>query len=262
MRTVYCAPMDATLLIVLLLTLLLASYWQSVTGFAMGMIAIAVLGGFRLLDIPTATAVVSALSLFNACLALRGQTRHISRQLVGYIALGQLPAIVVGVWLLTALDREVTWLLELLLGVFITSGSLSMMLRPEPRATLSSPPASLMAGIAGGIVGGMFSASGPVLGWFAYRQPLPLVAIRASLLACFAMTTSTRTVAVGFGCGLTAEVLIYTAAGLPVVALGTWLGRNYVPEIPERRFKQIAFAVLVALGLWICVNAVLNGVAA
>jgi hypothetical protein len=41
------------------------------------------------------------------------------------------------------------WVLELTLGVFITLGSLSMMLRPRPIARVSSPVAALAAGVAG-----------------------------------------------------------------------------------------------------------------
>ena len=53
-------------LMLVLLVLLFGSYVQAVAGFALGMIAVAVIGGLRLLDIPTLAAIVSFLSLLNA----------------------------------------------------------------------------------------------------------------------------------------------------------------------------------------------------
>ena len=77
----------------------------------------------------------------------------------------------------------------------------------------------------------MFSASGPVLGWFGYSQPLKLVTIRATLLACFVLTTSTRTVLVGVQGGLTKQVLLYALVALPTVVIGNRLGRNFAPPV-------------------------------
>jgi uncharacterized membrane protein YfcA len=102
-----------------------------------------------------------------------------------------------------------------------------------------------------GLVGGMFSASGPVLGWFGYSQPLPLAAIRATLLACFVLTTSTRTVLVGVTGGLTPAVLTYALAALPVVVLGTVLGRMFVPPVSEQTIKKFAYGLLLIMGVWI-----------
>jgi uncharacterized membrane protein YfcA len=104
----------------------------------------------------------------------------------------------------------------------------------------------------------MFSASGPVLGWFGYSQPLKLVTIRATLLACFILTTSTRTVLVGIQGGLTERVLTYAAIGLPVVVLGTYLGRNFAPPVAEETMKRGAFLLLLGMGVWILFSAALR----
>lgn len=65
--------MDGWILAVFLLSVLVGSYVQVVTGFAMGMIVIAVMVGSHLVDVPLITAVASLLSLVNVVLALRGQ---------------------------------------------------------------------------------------------------------------------------------------------------------------------------------------------
>ena len=234
------------------------SYVQSVSGFAMGLIVIAVVGASGIISLPVLTAAASLITVVNVVVALKGHTQHIDKRIFLWLAAGQLPAIWVGVWILTWLDRDAQNILELLLGLFITLGSLSMMLKPRPLAEPSPNWACMTAGVAGGVVGGMFSASGPIMGWFNYRQPLPLAVIRATLLCSFALTTSTRTLVVGFQGGLTAEVLWLSAVAVPLVILGTWLGREMPPPVSEETMKQGAFALLLVIGIWILGNALLG----
>ncbi|MDA1073272.1 MAG: TSUP family transporter [Proteobacteria bacterium] len=226
--------MDLLTLVAFLLIVLLGSYVQAVAGFAMGMIIIAVIGGTQLMDLPVLAAVASFLSLINVLFAMKGHWQHLSAAIFPWLALGQIPAIFVGVWLLNVLNSDDRHLLEILLGLFITLGSLSMMLRPQPIAKVSGPVACVSAGVVGGLVGGMFSASGPVMGWFTYRQPLPVSQIRATLLVGFALTTTTRTLVVGAQGGLTAEVWLYTGMAIPVVLIGTWAGRSFVSTFSEQ----------------------------
>ena len=91
------------------------SYVQSVTGFALGMIVIAVVGASGVISLPVLTAVASLITMVNVALALKGHTVHINRRIFVWLGVGQIPAIACGVWLLTQLDREAQWLLELLM---------------------------------------------------------------------------------------------------------------------------------------------------
>lgn len=240
---------------VFLASVLVGSYVQAVTGFAMGMIVIAVVGASELIGLPVLTAAASLITMVNVALALRGQLHHLHRTLFGWLAAGQLPAIWLGVWLMTTLDRDAQWVLQLLLGAFITIGSLSMMLRPQPKAQVSAPWACWGVGVAGGLFGGMFSASGPIMGWFSYRQPLELASIRATLLCVFALSTSTRTVVVGFQGGLTRDVWLLALCAVPLVILGTWAGREMPPPVADATLKQMAFGLLLLMGLWILATA-------
>jgi len=246
--------MDTLGLFLFLVTALVGSYVQSVTGFAMGMIMIAVMVGSGLVAVPVITAVVSLLSLLNIVLALRGHLQHVERRLLLWMSIGLPVSVGCGVFALEVLDRRVAWLLELLLGSFIVLGSLSMMLRPHPRRALSRPWAAFTAGFAGGLLGGLFSASGPVLGWFTYRQPLTAAEIRTTLLAVFALTTSLRIGVVGFTGGLTSQVWLLGLLGVPLVLLGTWLGRSFVPPLSDVGLKRVAFGILLLMGSWMVVR--------
>lgn len=240
--------MSVPLLVLFLLVTAFGSYVQSVAGFAMGMIIIAVMVGGGLVAVPVITAVVSLLALVNIVLAVRGHGHHLARPVFVPAALALAPGVAAGVWLLERLDADARWLVELLLGLFIVGGSLSMMVRPPPRARLSPPWACAAAGLSGGLLGGLFAASGPVIGWFNYRQPLTVAEIRTTLLCTFALSTSLRTVVVGFAGGLTREVWILFFLGLPLVLLGTWAGRAFPPPVSDTTLKRLAFALLIVMG--------------
>lgn len=247
--------METATLIPYLLAVAAGSYVQAVAGFAMGMIILAVMVGGGLVDVPTITAVVSLLALVNILLALRGHGHHLARPVFGWTVAGLVPAVAVGVWLLEHLDARAQWVVELLLGAFIVLGSLAMTVRPRPRERLSPPWACFAAGFSGGLLGGLFAASGPVMGWFNYRQPLSIAEIRTTLLATFALSTTFRTISVGYAGGLTAPVWRLFLIGLPLVLLGTWAGRRLPPPVSDAALKRMAFALLMAMGSWSVVRA-------
>ena len=246
-------------LMLVLLVLLFGSYVQAVAGFALGMIAVAVIGGLRLLDIPTLAAIVSFLSLLNAGLSLRGHVHEIHRPTFFWLGLGIVPGLLLGYWLMLYLNASHLWLLELCLGAFITLGGLSMSLRPRSWARVSGAPFTWSMGTVGGLLGGLFSASGPLLGWFAYSQPLSVAIIRATLLGYFVLATSARTVIVFFEGSLSNTVLLYAALGAPIVVLGAWLGRRFPPVVSEAALKRGVFVGLLLMGIWICATALNTG---
>ncbi|HSG88089.1 MAG TPA: sulfite exporter TauE/SafE family protein [Pseudomonadales bacterium] len=250
--------MDLSLLAFVLLVAV-GGYVQSVAGFAMGMILIAGSSALHLFPLPITAAVISLVSLLNIVLSLTGHLHRVHRRGFGWMLVGQVPMIAVGVWLLTWLDASSERFLRMLLGGFILAGCAVMMVRPEPRARESSSPAFLVAGMGGGMLGGLFSAAAPAMGWFVYMQPLMVAEIRATLLACFAVSTIVRTLVVGVGGGLTSEVWILAAWSVPMVLLSAWLGRRFAPPVSEQAMRRGAFALLFAMGGWILVSALLEG---
>jgi len=233
---------------VFLLVALAGAFVQTVSGFALGMILVALAAGFNLVSLPVLTATVSLLSLANIVIALRTQTHQIDWRAWRMVSLGQVPAIALGLVLMVQLHTSALAFLQLLLGLFVFFGSLSMMRPNAVLATTSSRGAQLFAGISGGLCGGLFSASGPVMGWFFYRQPWALAPIRATLLACFAVTTSARTLLVIGRGELETETVTLTLASLPVIFLGTWLGGRWVDKISVQVLRRWVFRLLLAMG--------------
>ena len=249
--------MDATIWLVLASAVFIGSYVQSVVGFAIGMVVMAVGGASGVVSLPVLTAVVSIISFVNIVVALRGHLHFVDRRNLGRLVAGQLPAVFAGVALITVLDRDARWVLELLLGIFIVAGSVSMVIRPISLAKVSSGRAWIAAGAAGGLMGGMFSASGPVIGWFMYRQPLALVVSRATMLVFFGLATLLRTVIVAAQGGLTLEVWRLSLIATPLVILGAYLGRIAPPRLSEAALKRAVFVLLLLIGVYIICRALL-----
>ena len=254
-RRVYNALMTFEAWAVFVTAVLIGSYVQSLLGFGMGLIIVAVGSLAGQIEFSVLAAAVSLTTLFNIAIALRGHSSNVARPMLMYLVLGQLPAIALGLYLLSHLSNHAVAVLELLLGLFLLIGSLSMVYQPRPLKHASSVPACVVAGIAGGVTGGLFSASGPVMGWFAYRQPLELNTIRATLLSYFAVACTIRTLMVGTTGGLNQEVWKLAGIAIPLTIFASWLGVVAKPPVREATLKRTVFVLLMMMAIYIVVSA-------
>ncbi len=223
-----------------------ATYFQTVTGFGLGMIALGAASGFQLMPLGTAAVAVSLLTLLNSPLVLAGKLHHLDRRTLGALLLGMIPAIYGGVWLLDYLSRSASTLLQFLLGTAITAGCAVLAVKPVRRDRLSSPSANVAAGAFAGLFGGLFGFSGPPLVFHLYRQPLEQVVVRSTFVTMFACSAAIRVAAVGMQGGLDAQVWLTFAAATPLVVAATFLGRRYPPPLSPPNLRRLAF---VAVGL-------------
>ena len=254
----YTVAVEVWSVSVFLIAVFLGSYVQGVTGFAMGIVILAIVAAAQVYDVSVMAAVISFLAFVNVAVALYGRASDVDWSLWLSLSVGQITAIGAGVWLLHQLSINAANVLYLILGVFVVSGSASMVLRPKPRSARSPIWSAVAAGAGGGLVGGMFAASGPVIGWFAYRQPIPVATVRATLLAGYLVTTTTRSLGGGVSGGLSEIVWLLTAVGLPAVAAGTWLARRHAALFDDGNMRRMAFTTLLLLGIGIIVSAVIT----
>ena len=80
--------MEPLTLLFLLMAVLFGSYIQTVTGFAMGMIIVATVGGLGLLQLSVLAILVSLLTSVNSLLSLRGNWSHVDIRFFLLLALG------------------------------------------------------------------------------------------------------------------------------------------------------------------------------
>jgi uncharacterized membrane protein YfcA len=231
-----------------------ASYFQTVTGFGLGMIVMGATSGLELAPVARIATLLSLLTLANSATALHGKLHHIDWRAVGAAALGALPAVVAGVLLLSYLSSSAAGLLQLLLGAVVLYGGLSAALRPTPLPRRSDDRSFFVSGVFGGLLSGMFGVSGPPLIFQFYRQPLQLVQIRCALIMLFSITSFTRVLFSAYEGQLDAALWLQAAFAVPVVMLMTVAARHFPPPLSATTMRRVAFGVLMGIGaaLMVC----------
>lgn len=225
-----------------------AGYFQTVTGFGLGMIVMGATSGLDVAPVASVAAVVSLMTLANSAVALPGKLKHLDWRVTAATIAGILPAIVVGVLLLDYLSGSAASVVRIALGLVVIYGGVSLVLRPRQRDTLSSRGSFFVSGVLSGLFGGLFGIAGPPVIYQCYRQPMPLVAIRNMLILLFAATSGMRTLFVALRGQLDAEILFLTAWAIPLVALATYAGRRWPPPLSVLAMRRLAFVTLVAIG--------------
>jgi uncharacterized membrane protein YfcA len=234
-----------------------ASYFQTVTGFGLGMIVIGAASGLNLAPVASVAAVVSLVTLANSAIALPGKLHHVDWRAVRAATLGLLPSVGAGVLLLGYLSGGASGILQFLLGAVILYGGLGAALRPAPLERRSDDRGFFLSGVSGGLLSGMFGISGPPLVFQFYRQPMSLVEIRCALIVIFAATAVIRTVFSAWEGQLDRAIWVQSALAVPIVALATIAARRYPPPISGVATRRIAFGVLVGIGCYLMVSAAL-----
>ena len=139
----------------------------------------------------------------------------------------------IGVGLLGWLNNNVVLVLRLLLGVVVIACAVVVLVRAEPLARPSARWSFRGFGVLSGVLGGLFSASGPPLVYQFYRQPMDIDAVRDTLVASLAAGSLIRLVMVVPAGQFSARSLLLCAFSAPVALVLTWWFRRRPP--PWRR---------------------------
>jgi len=233
----------------------LATYAQTMTGFAFGLVLLGLAGLFSLAPLPEVSNVVSILTLVNAIVALGQARSHLSWRFIRLPMAASLAGVGVGVAALEWISGNTALLLRWLLGLTILACALMLVLRTRPLPRVSSRLSFLWFGALSGVLGGLFSSAGPPMVYHLYRQPLPLALVRNSLLVLFASNAVLRlTLVAGHG-SLGATALWLSLEALPVVVGLTWIVRRYASSSSVHVVKRLVFVLLLTAGLGLLIPA-------
>jgi uncharacterized protein len=241
--------------LIFLLLVGFATMVQTITGFAMGLI---VLGGVTVLGLAglaETAAVVSLISLANTLVALRRCYRVIDYSYVKFIAAAMLPMLVLGVVLLDYFSSAYYHNLQMLLGGVIVASGVLLMLTPKPYAEPSGKLKKALAGVAAGLMGGMYGAAGAPLAYLMYRQPLAINVVRASLLCLFTLSALVRTLVVGVAGQLDTKVLTLGLIAVPLVIVVTLVTARFSHRLPDAFIRKCVFVLLILLGIFLMTGA-------
>lgn len=233
----------------------LATYAQTMTGFAFGLVLLGLSGVFQLASVAEVANVVSVLSLVNAAVTLARARPQVNWSLIRPAMFSSLVGVGVGVTALAWISGSMAVLLQLLLGCTIVACAVLLVARAQPLAQVSSRGSFLFFGAVSGVLGGLFSSAGPPMVYHLYRQPLPLAAIRNSLLILFSVNAMARlTLVTGQGEFMASSFWLSVLA-LPIVIGVTWVARRYATAGSMQTVKRLVFMLLLAAGLGLIVPA-------
>ncbi len=123
--------MELLTLLAILATIVIGTYFQTVTGFGLGIIVIGLTVSLNLVALPVIAAVVSIVTLFNCLVALVGKPLSGDLKTMLVLVIGIIPGVVAGVFLLDQLSESATNMLRGLLGVMILAAGLNFMFKPK-----------------------------------------------------------------------------------------------------------------------------------
>ena len=250
-------------LLIILVAVAVGSYLQAFTGFALGIVVLAIAVLTHAAPIATLATTITIVALPGITIALARHWRHIDRASFFQTLIGLAPGTLLGLWLLGKMGEDHTAQLQLLLGGLIVAGGIALFIKPRPHPSRSSPASFVLMGLLGGLMGGMFSIPGPPLIYHYYRQPVSIQAIRTSLLALSGAMSLIRLIMQGLQGGLNAEVMSLGILSIPIAMLASWLYLRFPPQLSDLSMRRGAFALFVAMGCFISLTAVLpNALAA
>lgn len=232
-----------------LLCVAIATCAQSITGFALALILLGLTGLFELAPLAEVANVATVMSLFTAVIALRGAHDSLDVPIMRATVTGSAFGVAAGVALLAWLSANVVMVLRLLLGLVVIACAVIVLVRTHPLPERSSKASFRGFGFLSGVLGGLFSASGPPLVYQFYRQPLALDTVRDTLVASLAAGGVIRLVMVVASGQFSLRSLWLSALAVPLAMAITWWLRRHPPTWPRATVLKIVCVLLVITGV-------------
>lgn len=233
----------------------LATFTQSLTGFAFSLILLGLIGVSELVPIADAANAASVLVLVNAFVYFRHRKPVPVWSVLKPALATSSVGVLAGVALLSWLSGNAVEWLRALLGAAILACALLLLIQARPLQQRSSTASFLFFGSLSGIMGGLFASSGPPMVYHLYRQPFEQETIRQCLLWIFAANAAMRLVLVcGIG-GFSRLSVMLALEAIPTVFLVTrWQARHPL-RVDKRVIQRIVSALLVLAGAALIVSA-------
>lgn len=253
-------PTEITTIALLLFALALATYLQTITGFAFGLVAMGLIAAINLYPLDKLTFIVSCLSMVNTSTALRGQTHLIDRRLLITTLLACIPSTITGLWLLLYLNDSDQSVLKLILGATLLIFAGLMTFKPKPLQKQSDTKLIGFTGFIAGFSGGMFSAYGPPIALLFYRQPLPLKVLITTLLAVFWSTSLIRISTVMVMDTPTIDLIWLIAICVPWIILCTQISKRLPLPFTDTNMRRMSFGIVIVAGVSLIIGNIYPGI--
>ena len=238
-----------------LLCVTLASYVQNLTGFAFGLIFLALVGVFDLIPIEVAANAVTLITLIQTVIYFREFPLTDDWRVIRPAIWPSLVGVAAGLALLFWLNDSALYLLKIALGFSVVGSAGLLVMRFDPKPEIDPPDSFVFIGALSGLMGGLFSTSGPPLVYKLYRQPLSLSVIRQALLMMFGLSQLVRLGLVLISGQFTAASITYTVLAVPLLFTVTRGSRRYPLKLSPTAVSRVAAGLLLMAGISLIVTA-------
>ena len=242
--------MEFALIAFLLSGALAGGFVNGLSGFGTSMVALS----FWLHVAPPMVAVPIAVicSLTGHLQTFPSIWRSVKFRVAMPFLIGGLAGVPIGVYLLSNISVD---LFKRYLGVAIILYCLFMLRRSlEPVVRCNLVSADLSVGFIGGILGGLSGLSGLVPSIWSSMKDWDK-ATKRGIFQTFNFVIAFFTLASQAFAGLiTEEVMTLMLIALPGTICGVWLGHRVYKNLPDRRFNQVIYGILICAGLTLIAN--------
>ncbi len=222
------------------------------TGFGFSIAAVPLLSAIM----PPAQAVpiVLVLQLLVSLSGLGEAVKICDWRSIRVLALGVLIATPVGLW---GLERLPAPLVRLAIAAIVLIAVI-LLARGFRLAAAPRGAGVLPFGVVSGLFNGLAGMPGPPVIAFYLAAPIGSAVARASMIVLFLATSAIALVPLAGLGALGAATLLAAAFGFPAVWIGSRAGAALYRRSPERRYRTVAMALLVATALLAAARAVLD----
>ena len=220
-----------------------ASFVMGLSGFGIGLVALAFL---PFVMSPVVAIVLTTLyALVFSVVILAPLRREIAPVRLTHLLIGTVVGTPLGVWALAVLPATA---INRLIGIVLVAVTALGWLRPTPRR-LAAPGWGYGAGVLAGVLGGAVGTPGPPVILYAAAQEWSPRAMKANLLAFFIVNQAIILAGYWWVNLLGADVLrLAGLLALPAL-IGVAAGVALFNRIDAVRFRQIVFGVLFVSGV-------------
>lgn len=228
------------------LIIFLAAFTESLSGFGVALVAMALLP--LLISLRLATPLVAVVSLLVDTSVFLRYRQSLDLRAIWRVALATLFGIPLGLYFLSHLDERVTLTL---LGVVLTTYALYALLGKQ-LPQLAHPLWACLAGFLGGLLGGAYNTFGPPVIIYADSRAWPPKVFKSNLSGYFVLCSVVVLASHAMEGNLTRQVMGMFWSSLPFMLAGLLAGFSLDRWLKPDVFRRVVLALLVIMGLRLC----------
>lgn len=232
-------------IVIFLVVIFLAVFTQSLTGFGVALVSMALLA--PLLGLQLATPLVALLSITLEIILLLYFRSALEMRAVWRLILASVVGVPFGVMALGRVDERSALIL---LGVVIIGYALYASVRvklPE----LRSNGWAYLAGLLAGVLGGAYNTSGPPVIIYGDCRGWQATTYKANLQGFFLVSSAMVVVSHAWAGNLSPMVWQHYLLAWPAIGLGAWTGIRMGKRVGGDAFRKIVRVSLLLLGSYL-----------